>query len=100
MNIYKYMDKQRKKNIKYIDNYIFDCLISDRILILNMIAQKIGTDRLFEEGTGIRILFDDLGDSLIRDIKEFIEVAKEKNAIDLGSDSDEKIEGPHVKDSN
>lgn len=66
------MRKKRKKIIRYIEFYINDCLIDDRRVILNIIAQKIGCRHLYEENTGIRILYEHINISLLTYIKEHI----------------------------
>ena len=43
----------RKKNINFIEDYINDCLIEDRIMILNIIVERIGKESFYEENTGI-----------------------------------------------
>lgn len=75
------MNKYRKKLIKKIDNDINDILIEDRIFLMNMIALKIGTDDLYQEGTGTRILYKKMPDDLLKDISKFIKKAKRKTEI-------------------
>lgn len=64
--------KLRISKIKWIDRNIDNVDIPCRKLILNKMAQTIGVDRFFEEGTGSRISFNDLEDYVLEMIKELI----------------------------
>ena len=83
------MKKERKKLIKYITYKIDDCIIQDRVMILNMIVEKCGIDNIYEENTGVRILYKHISDHLLVNIKEFIEESIKKTALNLDSVSDE-----------
>lgn len=87
------LTKERIKLIKKISSDIEDCEIEDRKHVLNMIAEKLGADVLFEEGTGIRLVFSILDHEMLKKIDKFITQAKEKTKLNLDSDTedDEKI---------
>ena len=77
------MDKKRKLTIRFIEEKIDDCLREDRVFILNIIAEKIGTSFIFQENLGTRIAYNKISDNLLLDIKNhMIEVVK-KTKIDL-----------------
>ena len=80
--------KKRVKLIKRITSDIEDCEIEDRKYILNIIAEKLGTDVLYEEGTGIRLTFSVLDDEMLEKIDTYIKKAKEKTKLNLDSDNE------------
>lgn len=73
----------RKKNINFIEDYINDCLIEDRIIILNIIVERIGKESFYEENTGIRIMYKKINNSLLLYIKDYITEAIKKTSINL-----------------
>lgn len=75
--------KIRISKIKWIDRNIDNVDISCRKLILNKIAQTIGTDRFFEEGTGCRVSFNDLEDYILEMIEELIIEGMEKTRLKI-----------------
>lgn len=80
------MKEKRRKLIKYINDKIDDCLIEDRIEILNMIVQKSGGKNLYEENTGTRILYKHIHNILLINIKEFIDISLKKTLLNFSSD--------------
>jgi len=77
------MNKERKKLINSVHDNINDILIEDRIKILNMIQDVVDIEDLYEEGTGIRLLYSNLSDSYLKKINDFIIEAKVKTHINL-----------------
>ena len=71
----------RKKKIRFIEDHIGDCLIEDRAVILNIIVQRIGNKSLYEENTGIRILYKKIPLYIIEEIHEYIFNSMKKNKI-------------------
>lgn len=64
---------KRKFLIKYIHEKVCDCGIECRIDILNHIAGWKGQDILYFEGTGTRVLFDELDNKILEEIKKIID---------------------------
>ncbi len=77
------MNKKRKRIIRFIDYNIFDIEIEDRIIVLNMIALILGNKELYEEGSGIRILYKHMNNVLLESIYEFIIESKKKTQLIL-----------------
>ena len=71
-----------------INEEVFDILIEDRMVILNMIASEAGKDVIYQEGTGTRIAYSRLQTGLLNRIYDFIQEAKKKTYLNLDSDSD------------
>ncbi len=82
------MSKKRKFLIRSIISNIGNCLIADRIIIMNTLSLRVGSDNIFEEGTGCRIFFKLISTSLLIEIDELVQEMKKATAIDL---SDVKI---------
>jgi len=83
------LSKERVKLMKNISVNIEDCEIEDRKHILSMIVEKIGSDQLFQEGTGTRLVFSILDDEMLKKIDEFIDQAKEKTKLNLDSETED-----------
>lgn len=75
------MNKERKRLIRYIDRFVNDCLIEDKITIFNLIVPYVGVENCYEEGMGLRILFSNIHTDVLTEIKEFVETAKKKTAF-------------------
>ena len=86
MNITKKKVKERKKLIRKITEEIANCEIEDKTHVLNIIAAKIGTEHLHEEGTGTRIMFDVIDNDLLKEIDKFVSSAIIKTKLNLDSD--------------
>ena len=82
------MNKKRKKLIRKITNNIQKVLIEDKIIILNRIAMRVGSDNVYEEGLGCRIMFDLINDVLLEEIDKLIYGYSNKTDINLDSDND------------
>ena len=82
------LSKERIRLIKRISTDIEDCEIEDRRHILNIIAEKLGRKKLFQEGTGTRLTFSILDYEMLKRIDEFITQAKEKTKLNLDTDTD------------
>jgi hypothetical protein len=83
----------RKKLIRYIYEKAQDCGIECRIDILNHIAGWRGNKILHFEGTGTRILFNELDTNFLEEIKNIIDIDLSKYKIDFGDiDIDDIIE--------
>ena len=80
--------KERKRKIRRITENISNCEIEDKTHVLNIIAAKLGTDCLHEEGTGTRILFDIIDNDLLDEIDKFVNLAIVKTKLNLDSDHD------------
>ncbi len=75
------MNRQRKKLLRQISEKVNDIEIEDKRYILNIIAFKYGMDILYEEGQGLRILFDELDCVLLKEIWKLIEKGLKKTTI-------------------
>lgn len=80
------ISKKRKRLIKYINEKINDIEIDNKIDILNIIAQQCGQGVIFEEGTGCRIMFDQLDDALLELIKKEMDNGLKKTLINFDSE--------------
>jgi len=81
------MKKKRVRLVKYVNENIENCTINSKIQILNMITQKIGVDNIYEEGTGIRILYSKIPGYLLQEIVDFVKEAIKETELKF-SDSD------------
>ena len=77
------MNKKRKKIIRYINSNIGDIGIDCRIDILNHIAINERQDILYFEGTGTRILYNELSEKILHEIKDIIDEDLNKHKIDF-----------------
>ncbi len=84
----KKISKKRKRLIRKIALEITNCEIEDKAIIFNMVAEKVGIEKFFQENKGIRILFDVIDDDLLHEINKCVTLAIEKTKLDLNSDSD------------
>jgi len=84
------ISRKRKKLIMSIDKNITNCMVEDKRIILSMIVSSgVSTNKLFPEGTGTRILYKVLSDSLLHELDVFILIASKRTALNLDSSSDE-----------
>ncbi len=77
------MNKKRKLLIKNINNHIGNVMIADKIILLNMIAMKVGSDHIYEEGTGVRIMYNLISTSLLVELDDLVQEMKKATAIDF-----------------
>ena len=75
----KIKDKDFVKNIKYINDYIKDLTLVDRIIVANMLHTN--STELYFHGHGVSLRYLDIPKDLLLSIKIFIEHAKKKNEI-------------------
>lgn len=97
MNRKNKLSKERIKLIRRIDRDMEDCEIEDRKHILNIIAGKLGMDKLYEENTGTRLSYSILNIDMLKKIDIFIKKAKEKTKLNLDCDSDDSSEEKEFK---
>ena len=74
------LNKIRKKKINKIEDLLNHSSIDDRRHIFNLIAQNFGPkfNGFYEEGTGIRILYDNMSNNLLDEIIENLEINNDK----------------------
>ncbi len=77
------ISRKRKKLIRYLTDKIGDCGIECKIDILNIIAIAHGQDIIYEEGTGCRIILDELSDVCLNEIKKTLDEDLDKFKIDF-----------------
>ena len=77
------MNKKRKLLIKNINNNIGNVLIADKIILLNIISQRVGSIHFYEEGTGVRIRYSRMSNALLTELDELITEMMKKTYIDL-----------------
>lgn len=80
------MNKKRKFLIRNIISDIGDCLVEDRIKILNLIALRVGSDNIYEEGTGCRVMFKLMSNDFLVEINRYIIEMKKATYINLADD--------------
>jgi hypothetical protein len=84
------ISSKRKKLIINIHKNITNCMVEDKKIILCMIVSSgVSTNKLYEEGTGTRVLYKVLSDSLLEELDAFILNANKKTMLNLDSSSDE-----------
>lgn len=81
--MYYKLNKKRKFLIRNIIANIGNCLIEDKVKILNLIALRVGSDNVFEEGTGSRVFFKLMNTNLLVEIDELVQEMKKATAIDF-----------------
>ncbi len=71
------MDRARKKMINDVDEFLYLTDIYIRIELFNIMAMEMGQentkDYFYEEGAGIRILYDNIQTPLLFTMVEFLE---------------------------
>ena len=77
------MNKKRKKLIRYIYEHIGDCGRDSKIDILNFIAIKRGQDIIYESNDGVCIMFSELENKNLVEIKKLMDEDLEKFKIDF-----------------
>ena len=84
------ISSKRKKLIMSIHKNVTNCMVEDKRIILCMIVGSgVSTNKLYGEGTGTRILYKVLSDSLLQELNTFIINASKKTMLNLDSSSDE-----------
>ncbi len=81
--MYYKLNKQRKKLIRNIIADIGNVTIPSKIKILNLIALRVGSDNVYEEGTGSRVFFKLMTTNLLIEIDELVQEMKKATAIDF-----------------
>ena len=77
------MNKKRKKLIRYIYEHIGDCGKECKIDILNNIAINCGQDIIYESNDGVHIMFSELQDKKLIEIKKIMNEDLDKFKIDF-----------------
>lgn len=73
--------KKRKKLIKYIHNHVGDLTLEDRKQALNLLAPYIDMTDIYEEGTGIRVMYKHIVLYQLQDIAEYIKLNRFKTQL-------------------
>ncbi len=77
------ISRKRKKIIRYLTDKIGDCGTECKIDILNIIAIAHGQDIIYESNDGVRVMYNEISDVCLIEIKKMLDEDLDKFKIDF-----------------